>query len=93
MYGRAASDWKLAGDQLHVSATVPANTHATIRLPGATLAAVTEGGRTVAGAPGIGAARQDGAAVVVEAGSGTYAFAYPAAGLRLPGPSLPATQP
>lgn len=93
MYGRAASGWKLAGDQLQVSVTVAPNTHGTIRLPGATLAAVTEGGRAVAGAAGIGAARQDGAGVVVEVGSGTYAFAYPAGGLTLPGPSLPATQP
>jgi alpha-L-rhamnosidase len=35
---------------------------------------VTEGGRPVAGAAGVRSARQDGADVVIEVGSGTYRF-------------------
>jgi hypothetical protein len=49
-----------------------------VRLPGATLAAVTESGHAVASAPGIKSALQDGADVVIETGAGRYAFAYPA---------------
>jgi hypothetical protein len=46
------------------------------------LAGVTESGRAVASASGITSAGQDGAAVVVEVGSGRYAFAYPAPALK-----------
>jgi alpha-L-rhamnosidase len=56
---------------------VPANTRATVRLPKAQLAGVTEGGQPLAGAVGITGPKQDGDAVVVEIGSGAYRFAYP----------------
>ena len=49
-----------------------------MRLPGATLAGVTEGRRGVASAPGVRQATQDGASVLVEVGSGRYAFSYAA---------------
>jgi alpha-L-rhamnosidase len=75
-YGSAASGWKLEGGQLRLDVRVPANTHATVRLPGATLAQVTEGGRAVASATAIKSATQVGDAVVVEVGSGDYDFGY-----------------
>jgi hypothetical protein len=59
-----------------VSATVPPNTRGTVRLPAATLAAVTEGGVAVASAPGVKSAAQEGDTVVVEVGSGSYRFTY-----------------
>ena len=71
--------------RLHVSVVVtkfvlvvevPANTTATIRLPGARLADVTEGGQALTAATGLTAPRQDGPDVVVEAGSGLYRFSY-----------------
>jgi alpha-L-rhamnosidase len=77
-YGEAVSGWKLVGDELQVSVRVPANAHATVRLPEATLASVTEGGRAVATATGVTRAAQDGDVVVVEVGSGDYVFAYAA---------------
>ena len=80
-YGEAASGWKLVGDELQVSVRVPANARATVRLPEAMLAGVTEGGRAVTSASGVTRATQDGAAVVVEIGSGDYAFAYAAPAL------------
>jgi alpha-L-rhamnosidase len=76
-YGSAASGWKLEGGQLRLGVRVPANTRATVRLPGATLAQVTEGARAVATSVGVTSARQDGDAVVVEVGSGDYVFSYP----------------
>ena len=55
---------------------VPANTTATIRLPGARLAGVKESGQALARRPGLASPRQDGPDVVVEAGSGRYRFSY-----------------
>ena len=57
---------------------MPANARATIRLPAARLAGVTEGGRAVATADGVTSATQSGDAVVVETGSGEYVFEYAA---------------
>ena len=87
LYGEAVSGWSLAGGKLTVSVAVPPNARGTVRLPGAVLAAVTEGGRAVASAPGVTRAAQDGEDVVVEVGSGQYAFAYDA------GPALLARTP
>jgi alpha-L-rhamnosidase len=78
LYGEAASGWSLDGRKRTVMATVPPNAHGTVRLPAATLAGVTEGGLAVAAAPGVRSARQDGADVVVEVGSGRYRFEYEA---------------
>jgi alpha-L-rhamnosidase len=77
-YGEAVSGWRLVGDVLQVSVRVPANTRATVRLPEATLAQVTESGRAVASASGVTRAAQDGDVVVVEVGSGDYLFSYAA---------------
>jgi alpha-L-rhamnosidase len=76
VHGEIASAWKREGATFSLEVTIPPNTHATIRLPGAEAAAVTEGGQPVAGARGISAVRVEGNAVVVEAGSGKYSFAY-----------------
>ena len=75
-YGRVSSAWKADGLAFEVSVEIPANTTATIRLPGARLAGVTEGGQALTAAAGLMAPRQDGTDVVVQAGSGTYRFAY-----------------
>jgi alpha-L-rhamnosidase len=78
MYGRVGSAWTLEGGRFALDVEVPPNTRATVRLPGAKLADVTESGRPLAGASGVTGQKQDGDAVVVEVGSGRYAFAYPA---------------
>jgi alpha-L-rhamnosidase len=79
MYGPAASGWSLENGALTVSVTVPANAHATVRLPGAALARVTEGGRPLSGAAGVTGSEQQGGDVVVEVASGEYSFRYPSA--------------
>jgi alpha-L-rhamnosidase len=76
LYGEAASGWAVADGRATVSATVPPNTHGTVRLPAAALAGVTESGIAVASAPGVKSARQEGDTVVVEVGSGSYRFTY-----------------
>jgi alpha-L-rhamnosidase len=77
-YGSAASGWTLAGGRMRLDVRVPPNTRATVRVAGATLAQLTEGTRSVASAPGVTSARQEGSTVVVELGSGDYTFSAPA---------------
>ena len=76
MYGRVASEWSIADGRFELAVEVPANTRATVTLPRARLAGVTEGGAPLAAGNGIAALRQDGDGVVVEVGSGQYRFAY-----------------
>jgi alpha-L-rhamnosidase len=57
---------------------VPANARATVRLPAARLAAVTESGRALATSEGVTSAVQNGGVVVVGIGSGEYVFEYTA---------------
>ena len=77
-YGPASSAWTLKDGRFELSVEVPPNARATVRLPKAQLASVTEGGQAVAKGNGITDSRQDGDAVVVEVGSGQYRFAYDA---------------
>ena len=79
MYGKLASAWALNGSQFELSVEVPANTRATVRLPNAQLAGVTESGQPLSKGNGITGFRQDGNSVVAEIGSGQYRFAYPMA--------------
>ena len=74
MYGKLASEWDLRDGGLRLTATVPANTRATVRIPNAQLCMVLESGNPVEQAPGVSNAVQDGDAVVMEIGSGVYTF-------------------
>jgi alpha-L-rhamnosidase len=76
MYGKAGSAWTLKDGKYELAVEIPANTRATVRLPKAKLADVTESGQPIAAGNGIKSSRQDGDAVVVEVGSGQYRFAY-----------------
>jgi len=53
---------------------VPPNTTATVLLPESTLQGVSEGGKTLANRDDMKNAHQDGNAVSVDVGSGTYVF-------------------
>ncbi|MDP9278305.1 MAG: hypothetical protein M3P00_02710, partial [Gemmatimonadota bacterium] len=81
-YGEAASGWKFDGNRFRVTVRVPANTHATIYLPGAKLEAVREGTSPLGSTAGVRQSKQVGDTVAVEAGSGNYAFAYEAPALK-----------
>jgi alpha-L-rhamnosidase len=78
-YGRVSSAWTHEGGRFALDVEVPPNTTASVRVPDATVAAVTESGRPLATGNGIAAFRQDGDAVVVAVGSGRYAFLATAA--------------
>lgn len=77
-YGVIESSWALRDGRFHLDVTVPPNTQATVRLPGADAAAVTEGGRPVADAEGVEGVRQDGRDVMLAVAAGRYRFGYPA---------------
>ena len=74
MYGRVASDWKIADGKFTLTLEVPPNTTATVRLPKAKLDQTTEGQKPVVGRSDLQGARQAADAVLVEVGSGTYVF-------------------
>jgi alpha-L-rhamnosidase len=76
MYGRVASGWTLDNGACSLTVEVPANTHATIRLPRAASGAVTLDGKALTNGDGVTGTRQDGADTIVDVGSGKYQFAY-----------------
>lgn len=73
-YGRVSSAWTLEAGRFALDVEVPPNATASVRIPAARAAGVSESGRPLAAGAGILAHRQDGDAVVVEVGSGRYAF-------------------
>ena len=76
MYGPIESSWVLDEAGFHLTVILPPNTTATIRLPQAERAAVTESRRPLAEATGVTRTMQDGTEVVLEIGAGRYDFAY-----------------
>lgn len=76
-YGKAASAWMRAGGRFELTVEVPPNAWATVRLPRARLADVSEGGKPLADSEGIRSRRQGGEDALVEVGSGRYQFSYP----------------
>jgi alpha-L-rhamnosidase len=73
-YGTVVSSWTLSGSRFELTVRVPPNTRATVRLPRARLAAVTESGQPLEGAKDVLSPRQDKDDVVLEVGSGEYRF-------------------
>ena len=79
LYGKIGSAWSLENGTFELIVDVPPNTTATVRLPRAPAAGVTESGRPLAPGNGVSAVRQEGDVAVAEVGSGQYRFAYPMA--------------
>ena len=76
MYGTIESGWRLEGKRITVDVEIPANTDATVRLPGAKLAGVTEGGSKLGEVKGIVKSSQEVDTAVIVVGSGRYSFQY-----------------
>jgi len=74
MYGRVASSWEVKDGTMTMEVEIPANTTASVRLPGAKIEDVTESGKALGGA--TSGAKQMEDAVVLDTGSGTYEFVY-----------------
>ena len=77
-YGQIASGWEMKDGKLVIKVKVPANTTATIILPGAQMDKVTESGAPIANT--FKSSKQDNNNVVIEAGSGEYSFEYAVSG-------------
>ena len=73
---KVASAWTLKDGTFELAVQVPPNTKAKVRLPKATLAAVTEGGKPLAAGNGVAMPKQSGDAVTVDVASGQYRFSY-----------------
>jgi alpha-L-rhamnosidase len=74
MYGQVASSWEIKNGKFTLRVEIPPNTTATVRLPKAQLAQVTESGASLQTSPGVSHAQQAEDAVTAEIGSGTYVF-------------------
>ena len=75
VHGRIASEWRIDQEGFHLNVTVPANTSATVFVPNADPARVTEGKWPATQAEGVKFLRVENGSAVFEVGSGTYEFA------------------
>ncbi|PJJ57594.1 alpha-galactosidase-like protein [Mumia flava] len=74
-YGPVRSAWSTADGPMSLDVTVPANTTAEVRIPAANRWAITEGGTPISDVDGVTFTSMDDGDVVLEIGSGDYAFA------------------
>jgi alpha-L-rhamnosidase len=75
IHGMIVSDWKIDADAFRWTVAVPANSTATVRIPAADAALVTEGGRPAEEAEGVRFVGMADDRAVYAVGSGTYEFA------------------
>lgn len=74
IHGMIRSDWKRTGNHLTMEINIPANTTATVYVPAADVALVTESGKPVATAEGVRFIRMEDGVAVFMVGSGQYCF-------------------
>lgn len=73
--GKISSSWtKAADDTFTLNVTIPANTTATVYVPAANAADVTESGISAANAEGVELLRSENGFAVFSVGSGSYSF-------------------
>lgn len=75
--GRIVSNWEIRDGRFQLKVTIPANTTATVWLPGAVPERIMEGGRPAAGISGIRQVGTERGGTLFEVGSGTYHFDAP----------------
>lgn len=76
MYGTTSSKWTIDNTTFKLDVTIPENTTATVRLPGAAAATVTESGILLNKAKGVSGSVAEGNNLEVKLGSGSYHFQY-----------------
>ncbi|MGX1025626.1 family 78 glycoside hydrolase catalytic domain [Streptomyces ambofaciens] len=74
-YGAVRSAWDTKAGPMTLDVTVPVNTTAEVRIPAANRWAVTEGGKPIGEVDGVRYVEEADGDVVLEVGSGDYAFA------------------
>jgi alpha-L-rhamnosidase len=72
--GRIVSDWKQEGNSFRWNVTVPANTSATLFIPAAESAGITESGHPVKEAAGVTFVRMEADRAVFRVEAGSYDF-------------------
>ena len=75
-HGEIRSAWKLLEGRMTYSVIVPANSTASVHLPKAVRAEVSEGNRLLEEAEGISKVSQETGGVTLQVGSGSYEFRY-----------------
>ncbi|MGN6395292.1 MAG: family 78 glycoside hydrolase catalytic domain [Mucilaginibacter sp.] len=73
-YGKVSSHWTVDGTTLKMDVEIPANTTATVYIPGTNSNGMTEGGKALATVPGITTGEAKDGYVPVNVGSGVYHF-------------------
>jgi len=73
-YGVIASEWKKAGSSFELFVKIPANTKATIYLPGKQSGRITEGSRPISSGTDYKVLGYKEGRTIIEAGSGKYTF-------------------
>ncbi len=81
MYGPIRSDWKQEGNEFIYDVVIPANTTATVSLPGADAGSVMVNAAALTGKMKETARPYDGG-IKVDLGSGKYQFRYPVSGKK-----------
>jgi alpha-L-rhamnosidase len=76
VYGLIESGWRREDKKTVVEVTIPPNTWATVKLPGARIENVREGGRKLGETEGVSGTAQEGDRAIVRVGSGRYSFEY-----------------
>jgi alpha-L-rhamnosidase len=74
IYGEIESAWELSENEFTLKVVIPANTTAMVFLPAQNPSGITESNAPLEGCPGIIGVTQQGGAIQVEIGSGTYQF-------------------
>jgi hypothetical protein len=72
--GKISSNWKTENDSFHLEVKIPANTSATVYIPGESPDRVKEGGRPASQVDGVRFIKMAGSLAVFEVGSGSYRF-------------------
>lgn len=73
-YGTVSSGWKIEGGKTIMDIEIPVNTTATVYVPAANAAAITEGDKPLASSTDIKVAGEENGYVVLQLGSGRYHF-------------------
>ena len=73
-YGKVSSAWKMTGENLEMTITIPANTKATVHIPTTSASSVKEMDKLISSIQDIKILKSNNDEVVVELGSGDYRF-------------------
>ncbi|MCX6938772.1 MAG: family 78 glycoside hydrolase catalytic domain [Verrucomicrobia bacterium] len=74
LYGTITSRWERKGNSLDLKVTIPANSQATVHVPGSDVVKITESGKPAAKAKGVRFVGMEAGYAIFEVSSGSYHF-------------------